>query len=193
MIYLLISLVLLAKYKNKILIGDEMNKIQDVFTVSPLTDDPPKGDIRVVASIGGGQKTIVSDRSYELCMSVCFEARGGNLDSRQVNPLLRQFRQLLEDYRFEEGKIKCWPKRVDEFQSELVGTDLLICSQNILWGIYNPAGFSDDRIRVKLLRDVREIRVDEQKSIDGISIHMTDAIFEGSRRHGRWPRDPFEG
>lgn len=167
-----------------------MNEIQTIFTVSSPKDVPKKGSINVVASFGG-EKTIVSNRSYDLCMQVCFSARGRNLDSRQVNPLLREFRKLLENYRFEEGKIKAWPKRVDEFESELVGTDLLICSQNILWGIYNPAGFSDDRIRARLLRDMGEIRVDEYKSDDGISIRMTDAVFQGSSRHGRWPRDEF--
>lgn len=167
------------------------HEIQTIFTVSsPKSDPSPKGDINVVATFGAA-KTVVPNKSYDLCMQVCFSVRGRNLDSRQVNPLLRQFRQLLEDYRFKEDKIKCWPKRVDEFESELVGTDLLICSQNILWGIYNPTGFSGDRIQARLLRDMGEIRVDEYKSDDGISIRMTDAVFQGSSRHGRWPRDEF--
>ena len=34
------------------------SEIQKVFTITPLPDDPPKGKINVVASIGG-EKTIV--------------------------------------------------------------------------------------------------------------------------------------
>lgn len=164
------------------------DEIQKVFTVSPLPDDPPEGEIKVVANIGG-EKTIVLNKSYELIMHICFSVRGRNLDSRQVNPLLRKFRKQLEDYRLEEGKIKAWPKRIDEFQSELVGTDLAICSQHILWQIYDPAGFGRERIQPRLLRDIRTQELKE----DGISIQVTDAIFQGSHRHGRWPRDRFDG
>ncbi len=164
------------------------SKIQKIFTVTPLPDDPPKGEIRTVANIGG-EKTIVLNKSYELIMHICFSVRGRNLDSRQVNPLLREFRKQLEDYRLEEGRIKARPMRIDEFQSELVGTDLAICSQHILWQIYDPTGFGRERIQPRLLRDMRTQELENE----GISIQMTDAHFQGSHRHGRWPRDEFAG
>jgi len=164
------------------------SEIKNVFTVTPMKDDPPEKEIRIVASIGG-EKTIVLNKSFDLCMEICFEVRGRNLDSRKVNPLLRKFRKQLEDYRLKEGEIKAWPKRVDEFQHELVGTDLAICSQHILWQIYDPAGFGRERIQPRLLKDMRKQNLVEAE----ISIQMTDAVFQGSHRHGRWPRDRFDG
>ncbi len=166
------------------------NKIQKVFTVTPLPDDPPQPDIRTVARIGG-EETITLNKSFELFMQVCFEVRGKNLDSRQVNPLLRKFRKQLEDYRLEEGRIKARPMRIDEFQSELVGTDLAICSQHILWQIYDPTGFSRERIQPRLLRDMLIQRLEDEEIF--ITIQMTDAHFQGSHKHGRWPRDEFAG
>jgi len=164
------------------------SEIKNVFTVTPMKDDPPEKEIRIVASIGG-EKTIVLNKSFDLCMEICFEVRGRNLDSRKVNPLLRKFRKQLEDYRLKEGEIKAWPKRVDEFQHELVGTDLAICSQNILWGVSSPRGICDAGIQPRLLRDMRIQNLVEAE----ISIQITDAIFQGSHRHGRWPRDRFGG
>lgn len=164
------------------------SEIQNVFTVTPMKDDPPKGEINVVGSIGG-EKTIILNKSFDLCMQICFEVRGRNLDSRIVNSLLRKFRKQLEDYRLKDGKTKAWPKRVDEFQHELVGTDLAICSQHILWGIFSLKGVGDAGIQVRLLRDMRIQNLVEAE----ISIQMTDAVFQGSHRHGRWPRDRFDG
>ena len=46
-----------------------------------------------------------------------------------------------------------------------------------------------ERIQPRLLRDIRTQELKE----DGISIQVTDAIFQGSHRHGRWPRDRFDG
>jgi len=169
------------------------HEIQNVFTVTPLPDDPPKGEINIVASIGAPE-TITLNKSFELFMQVAFEVRGKNLDSRQVNPLLEKFREQLKDYRLEEDGIKAWPKRVDEFEWELVGTDLLICSQNILWNIYSPRGISGGRIQIRLLRDMRKMKLEkkedeEDSENEGISIYTTQAVFQGSQRCGRWPKD----
>lgn len=51
------------------------DEIQEVFTVSPLPDDPPEGEIRVMASIGGeetvGQKAqIVSTKEFRALIIV---------------------------------------------------------------------------------------------------------------------------
>ncbi|MCK4814785.1 hypothetical protein KA005_03370, partial [bacterium] len=166
------------------------DEIQTVFTVSPLKDDPPQGEIRVVASAGHVGKA-VPQKSHEFLMFVCFEVRGNNLDSRQVNPLLRKFRTQLKDYRLEEDGMKAWPVRVDEFASELVHPSWLLCSQQILWNIYNPVGFSYDRIQARMLNDVLKQRL-EDKEIS-VSIQMRNAFYNGSLRQGRWPRESLAG
>lgn len=132
--------------------------------------------------------------SYDLIMSVCFEVRGKNLDSRQVNPLLREFRRKLENYRLKENGIQAWPERVDEFQSELVGTDLAICSQQIKWNIFNPTGTGYDKTQTRLFRDMLEMKLDNQEkhSKNIITITMKDAIRAGDLKHGRWPRERME-
>ena len=113
------------------------SEIQNVFTVTHLPDDPPAGEIRTIASIASDGETIVP-KSREFLMFVCFEVRGTNLDGQQVNPLLRSFRKQLENFRLKEGEMKAWPIRVDEFQSELIDSTCVLCSQNIHWNIYNP-------------------------------------------------------
>ncbi len=165
------------------------SEIQKVFTVTPFPDDPPKGEIRTVASIGGEEA--IHQKGYEFIMNVCFEVREENLDSRQVNPLLRKFREQLENYKFKEGEIKIWIGRVTEFESELINTNWLVCSQQILWRGYSPRGFSCEGIKPRLLRDMltQELK-DEETSI---TIRMTNALYEGSQKQGRWPRDRFDG
>lgn len=166
------------------------NKIQNVFKISPLPDDPPKPEIRTVFSVGHSGKATVQ-KSHEFLMFICFEVRGNNLDSRQVNPLLRKFRKQLEDYRLEEDGMKAWPVRVDEFNSELINDTWLLCSHNIRWSISNPTGFSYDRIQVRMLRDMlKQKLVDKEISI---SIQMRNAFYNGCQREGRWPRESLAG
>lgn len=162
------------------------SEIQNVFTVTHLPDDPPAGEIRTIASIASDGETIVP-KSREFLMFVCFEVRGTNLDGQQVNPLLRSFRKQLENFRLKEGEMKAWPIRVDEFQSELIDSTCVLCSQNIRWNIYNPTGFSYDRIQVKLLRDILTQGLKDEEA--SITIRMTDALYQGSHRHGRWPKE----
>lgn len=159
--------------------------IQNVFTVRALPDDPPKGEINVVANIGGHET--IHPKSYEFIMNVCFEVRGKDLDSRQVNPLLRQFKQQLKDFKLYEGQMKCWAVRVDEFEYELINTDRAVCSYQILFRAYDPRGFSCESIKPRLLRNMRmqELR-DEEKDI---SIQMTDSLYDGGSKKARWPRN----
>lgn len=162
------------------------SEIKEVFTVNPLPDDPPQGEIKVVANIGG-EAPVAVNRDYQLVMQICFSVMGKNLDSRIVNPLLVRFKKQLKDYRLVEDGISVGPQRIDEFMSELIGTDLLICSQNILWQIFDSAGTGFDRTQAKLLKDMlSQGLVDEETSI---SIRMTDAVYHDINKRGRWPKE----
>lgn len=123
--------------------------------------------------------------SYELLMFICFEVRGKNLDAREINPLLQRFRQQLERYKFEEREILAWPMRVDEFNSELVDSTWLLCSQQIRWTVYNPKGRSHSDIEVQLLNGMLSQKLEDKK----VSIQMSKAIFSGNAKIGRWPEE----
>ncbi len=161
------------------------SKIKTIFTVSPPSDPLPEPEIRTVASIGRHED--VFQKSYEFVMHVCFEVVGKNLDSRIVNPLLRKFREQLENFKLYEGQMKCWVVRVTEFEHELINMDRAICSQQILFRAYDPRGFSCESIKPRLLRDMltQELK-DEEFSIN---IWMTDALYGGSRKSAPWPKN----
>ena len=73
-----------------------MKEIQEVFNVIPLPDDPPEGEIKVVANIGGeedvGQKRqVVSTREFRALIIVTID----NVDS-YPNKKNEFFKQLAE-------------------------------------------------------------------------------------------------
>lgn len=167
------------------------SKIETVFTVSSPRDISPaeketEEGIRTIGHIGSHET--IQPKNYEFLMHICFQVRGKNLDSRIANPLLRKFRQQIENYKFEEAGIKAWTVRVDEFEADLVSENLAICSQQILWRANDPRGFSLETIRPKLLRIMLMQRLEDDET--NITIQMTDAIFgdKGSKR-SRWPRN----
>jgi hypothetical protein len=160
------------------------DRIEKVFSVSPLKDDPPQGEIKVVANIGG-EAPVVTNKDYQLAMQICFSVKGKNLDLKRVWPVLEKFRRQLEGHKFDEDGAKVWPVRMDEFQNELIRADLLICSQHILWQIYDRTGSSFDGIQSKLLRDMRGQKLED----DEISIHVTDAVYHDGNKRGRWPKE----
>lgn len=122
------------------------------------------------------------------------------LDSNEVNPLLRQYRQLLNDFKVEErrgdGKItKIWTDHVDEFTSELFndGRNLLF-SHKLKINIFDPHPHSFNNyahsIQIKISR-LKDIQVEDGR----IVIITTGIKFSGCHdgREGRWPMEKMYG
>lgn len=165
--------------------------VETIFTVTPLKDDPPEKEVRVVASFGHHESIYPKD--YEFFMHVCYEVknhdRDRDLNAEIVNPTLRKFRRQLESYKFKEGGISAWTVRVDEFMGDYRNENRLICSQQILWRAHSEKGFSCDSIKARLLRDMLAQKLENEDM--KISIQMSDALYDGGNKTSRWPRDEF--
>ena len=161
--------------------------IKTVFSVSSAQDVPEKTGIQTVAHIGGHET--IHQKNYEFTMDICFSVRGRNLNSKQVNPLLKKFREQLEAFKLYENGMKCWVVRVSEFEHEEMNMDYLLCSQQILLRAHDQRGFSLEAIKPKLLKNMRMqgSSNDEEQSI---TIQMVDALYMGSSKSCRWPNDP---
>ena len=123
------------------------------------------------------------------------------LDANVVNPLLREYRKKLNDFKIEETKsdgelFKVWVQEVDEFNSELLSEKTLLFSHKLRLNIYDPHPHSFNNyahsIQAKLAEGLRKIRVEDGKGYYGkIVIVNTGIKFAGGERTGRWPEEPL--
>jgi hypothetical protein len=131
-------------------------------------------------------------KSYELIMSVCFYVRGKDLDARTTNPVLREFRELIEAYKLEKDGVKAWPITVDEFKYELIDSTWLTASFDIKFNIHNPTEKDNNEVRADLLRAMLKLQITHGTYSQKITIEMVDAVYRGDTKRGRWPREEIQ-
>lgn len=73
------------------------DEIQEVFTVTPLPDDPPEGEIKVVANIGGEEtvsqkRQVVSTKEFRALIIVTIDSA----DNEYPNKKNEFFKKLAE-------------------------------------------------------------------------------------------------
>jgi len=125
------------------------------------------------------------------------------LDANVVNPLLREYRKKLEEFKIEETKsdgelLKIWTQHVDEFNSELLSEKTLLFSHQLKLNIFDPHPHAHNNyahsIHVKISEGLRKIRVEDGKGYYGKIIILTTGIkFAGGERTGRWPVERMAG
>lgn len=137
----------------------------------------------------------------EQYISLRAECRGKKeLDANEVNPLLREFRRKLEQFKIDEtrsdGKqCKIWTQDVDEFNSELLNDGkTLLFSHKIKLNIFDPHPHSHNNyahsIQVKIAKGLGKIKLENEKII----IVTTGIRFAGDGGgDGRWPAERFAG
>ncbi len=125
------------------------------------------------------------------------------LDANVVNPLLREYRKKLEEFKIEETKsdgklLKIWTQEVDEFNSELLSEKTLLFSHKLRLNIFDPPPHAHNNyahsIQAKLSEGLRKIRVENGKTYSQKIIIVTTGIkFAGGERTGRWPVERLAG
>lgn len=133
------------------------------------------------------------------------EVRGSRkLDAAEVNPLLRKYRKLLEEFKIEEKSdgnklFKAWAQTVDEFNSELLkeGKTLLFSHQlkiNIFDNLLRTFNNYAHSIQAKLGEALEKVRVEnEGKYSQKIIILTTGIKFSGGEKSsGRWPSEQMQ-
>jgi hypothetical protein len=131
-------------------------------------------------------------QDFELIMFVNFHVRGKDLDARTCNPVLREFRRMIESYKLEEDGIKAWPVTVDEFKYELIDSTWLTASFDIKWNVHNPTEKDNNEVRADLLRAMLKLELTRGTYSQKITITMKDAAYRGDMKHGRWPREEIQ-
>lgn len=146
----------------------------------------------------------MSDLS-EMHISLRGEVQGKRkLDADVVNPLLREYRKLLEGFKIKETKsngklFKMWVQFVDEFNSELsVDKKVLLFSHKLKINVYDPHPHSFNNyahsIQAKLAEGLKKIRVENGKTYSQkIVVETTGIKFSGSAATGRWPVERLAG
>ena len=125
------------------------------------------------------------------------------LEPAEVNPLLRLYREKLQNFIIEEKSddkmFKCWTQTVDEFCGELLDEKTLLFSHQLKLNIYDNLLTTYDNyahsIQVKLGEALEKIILDNGKTYSQkIVIRMTGIRFAGgSRSAGRWPVERLAG
>ena len=126
------------------------------------------------------------------------------LDAEIVNPLLREYRRLLEKFKVEKTKsdgrlFKIWVQMVDEFNSELsADSKTLLFSHKLKLTVLDPPPHSHNNyahsIQVEISKGLDKIRVDNRKPYSQKIIIITTGIkFSGSAATGRWPAERLAG
>lgn len=138
----------------------------------------------------------------EKYLEVLLRVSGKNLIPKAINPLIREYDDLLRHVVVEEerknGKMfRASVCAVDERQHELLDKNTLICSRKIKFNIFDPyphnANNSEHHIHVRLHQRLMKIEVIRGTSYCGeVTIQTTDTHVAGGSRNKRWPRDKFD-
>ena len=130
-------------------------------------------------------------KSYDIVAFVNFEARGKNLNSQTVNPILRDFRRKLEAFKVVKGDLVIRVERCDEFESELVDSGWLLASHQVRFLIVDSdkqwANNSNNVVRPAISQGIREIEIQNGLTYTKrITVRVRDVCFQGKPRQGRW-------
>jgi len=132
----------------------------------------------------------------EKYLDILVQVNGGNLDARVVNPLLRQYDDLLKECKISEersdGKIfTASVNSVDDRQHELLDENTLFCSRKIKFNIHNPYPHStnnaEHHIYVCLHKALMELAVKRETPKEKIIVRTLDTHTSGGSRNKRWP------
>lgn len=142
----------------------------------------------------------MSTQLSETYILVRSEVRGKRrLDPETVNPLLRKYRQKLEEFKIEEqksdgGRSKIWVQLVEDFKSEILneGKTLLFSHQlkiNIFDSLPHGSNNYAHSLQVKLVKGLGKIELDNGLTYSQKIVVVTTGIkfSGGGRSPGRWP------
>lgn len=125
------------------------------------------------------------------------------LNADEVNPLLRQYRQLLGKFKIEKkkddgGKFQVAADHTDEFNSELLSDKILVFSHKLKLNIYDsyPHGFDNyaHHIQVEIWKGLEKIQVDNRMPYSKKIVVLTTGIQfpGGGKTAGRWPTEEIQ-
>jgi len=132
----------------------------------------------------------------EKYLDVLLQVKGKDLDSRAVNPLLRQYDYLLKELKVVEERVNgraftASVNVIDERKHELLDKNTLILSRKVKFNIHNPYPHTmnnqEHYIYVRLHKAVMEIAVKHETSGEKIVIRTVDTNADGGFKRGRWP------
>jgi len=132
----------------------------------------------------------------EKYLEVLLQVSGKDLDARIVNPLLKEYDDLLKECRIAEerndGKIfTASVNIIDDRKHELLDKDTLICSRKIKFNIFNPyphtANNAEHYIYALIHRALMELAVKHETPKEKIVIRTIDTSGTGDFKKGRWP------
>ena len=135
----------------------------------------------------------MGEKLYELIMSIAFKIEGKNLGERisQVNDFLRKFREILENVQIREGDLFIRAAIVDEFNSDLIRPNALLCSQQIRWTITDAEeGWSDRKNNMVFPLIAKTLKALEHRNdVQDLDLKVERFALQGARKTGLWPTE----
>lgn len=132
----------------------------------------------------------------EKYLDILVQVKGKDLDARRVNPLLREYDNLLKECKISEersdGKFfKASVNTIDDRKHELLDKNTLICSRKVKFNILNPFPHSQNnaehKIHVCLHNALMQLAIKRGTLEEEIVIHTLDTCGTGGFKKGRWP------
>lgn len=130
---------------------------------------------------------------YDLVQHICFEITGQDLNPSKVNPLIEEFHNKLDNFRYESHPFKIVPIAVDEFSFKEIDSSKVIGSYQIRFEIIdmvkeNAMFRKNNNIRPLITRLVKGIKVEGEKVYGySISVKVINSRFDDEYQHGIWP------
>jgi len=130
---------------------------------------------------------------YEKIISISFTVKGKNLAERisQVNEFLREFRRKLENVEIKKNDLFIRVDTIDEFASDLIGQNLLLCSFQMKWTITdNDEGWAE-RSNNKIFPLISEtiFAIEHVVETQDLVVNMENFALQSEAKTGRWPKE----
>jgi len=129
---------------------------------------------------------------YDLIQHICFEISGKNLSPKIVNPLIHDFHDKLDNFRYLSHPFKIVPIAVDTFVVKESDSSKVIGSYQIRWDVIDmvkeDAMFrKNNEIRPLITRLVKKIGVGIGTEDSRIIIKVINSRFSDEFKEGIWP------
>ena len=130
---------------------------------------------------------------YEKIISISFTVKGKNLAERisQVNEFLREFRRKLENVQIRDNDLFIRVDTIDEFASDLIGQNLLLCSFQTKWMVTdNEEGWAE-RSNNHIFPIISEtiFAIEHVDETQDLIVNMENFVIQGEPKTGRWPKE----
>lgn len=129
---------------------------------------------------------------YDLIQHVCWQVSGKNLSPKIVDPLIGDFHDKLDNFRYDSYPFRIAPLAVDTFMAKEINSSKVIGSWMIKWDIVdldkeNSTFRMNNEIKPLITRLIRKMGSEIGMKDYRITIKIVNSRFQGEFKEGIWP------